>query len=159
MVLWQLSYQCAKKLTKIGKFLCSHCNIEDGRKYTHFWHIVLYYFKKGKNQLKCKKEIVCAVYGEGAVTAWTSQKWLRSFLCCWTMLHGWVEQLKSIPVKLRHWEQLILYHTEDSQYTQNIQINKVTGEHKKNAFILWKKLNRLFGQYNIKSGPLVSVGH
>ena len=33
----------------------------------HFWHIMLYYFKKGKKATEIQKEI-CAVYGEGAVT-------------------------------------------------------------------------------------------
>ena len=34
---------------------------------THFWHIMLYYFKKGKNATEMPKKI-CAVYGEGAVS-------------------------------------------------------------------------------------------
>ena len=33
----------------------------------HFHHIMLYYFKKGKNVTEMQKKI-CAVYGEGAVT-------------------------------------------------------------------------------------------
>ena len=41
----------------------------------HFWHIVLYYFKKGKMQLKQKK--IRVVYGEGAMT---DQKWFAKFL-------------------------------------------------------------------------------
>ena len=32
----------------------------------HFWHIMFYYFKKGKNTTEMQKKI-CAVYGEGAV--------------------------------------------------------------------------------------------
>ena len=40
----------------------------------HFWHIMLYYFKKGKNTTETHKKI-CAVYGEGAVTDRTCQKW------------------------------------------------------------------------------------
>jgi len=32
----------------------------------HFWHIMLYYLKKGKNATEMQKKI-CAVYGEGAV--------------------------------------------------------------------------------------------
>ena len=42
------------------------------------WHITLYFFKKGKMQLKCKKKI-CAVYGEGAVTDQMYQKWFVKF--------------------------------------------------------------------------------
>ena len=33
----------------------------------HFCHIMLYYFKKGKNTTQMQKKI-CAVYGEGAVS-------------------------------------------------------------------------------------------
>ena len=40
----------------------------------HFRHIMLYYFKKGKNATEIHKKI-CAVYGEGAVTDRTCQKW------------------------------------------------------------------------------------
>ena len=32
----------------------------------HFRHIMLYYFKKGKNAAEMQEKI-CAVYGEGAV--------------------------------------------------------------------------------------------
>ena len=40
----------------------------------HIWHIMLYYFKKGKNATEIPQKKVCAVYGEGAVTDWTCQK-------------------------------------------------------------------------------------
>ena len=33
----------------------------------HFWHSMLYYFKKSKNATEIQKKI-CAVYGEDAVT-------------------------------------------------------------------------------------------
>ena len=33
----------------------------------HFQSIILYYFKKGKNTTDMQ-EMICAVYGEGAVT-------------------------------------------------------------------------------------------
>ena len=45
----------------------------------HFWHIMLYYFKKGKNATETPKKIG-AVYGEGAVTDQTCQKWFAK-LC------------------------------------------------------------------------------
>ena len=45
----------------------------------HFWHIILYYFKKGKNATEPQKKI-CTVYGEGAVTDRTCQKWFVKFL-------------------------------------------------------------------------------
>ena len=50
----------------------------------HFCHITLYYFKKDKNatemQRKCKEKKICAVYGEGAVTDQTCQKWFVKLL-------------------------------------------------------------------------------
>ena len=44
----------------------------------HFQHIMLYYFKKGKNSTEMQKKI-CAVYGEGALTDWMHQKWYVKF--------------------------------------------------------------------------------
>ena len=36
---------------------------------THFWHIMLYYFKKGKISTESNNQKkICAVYGEGAMT-------------------------------------------------------------------------------------------
>ena len=40
---------------------------------THFWHIMLYYFKKGKNATEMPNKI-CAEYGKGAVTDRMCQK-------------------------------------------------------------------------------------
>ena len=44
-----------KKHIKVGALLCSYFNIEYGRK--HFWHIMLYYFKKGKNASETQKDL------------------------------------------------------------------------------------------------------
>ncbi|KAF6130886.1 hypothetical protein HJG60_007843 [Phyllostomus discolor] len=44
----------------------------------HFRHIMLFYFKKGKKATETQKKI-CAVYGEGAVTDRTCQKWFAKF--------------------------------------------------------------------------------
>ena len=44
----------------------------------HFQHMMLYYFKKGKNTIEMQKKI-CAVYGEGAVTDWMRQKWFAKY--------------------------------------------------------------------------------
>ena len=56
----------------------------------HFPHITLYHFKKGKNATEMQKK-VCAAYGEGAVTDWTCQNGLRSFvleISHWVVLHS-----------------------------------------------------------------------
>ena len=44
----------------------------------HFQHIMLYYFKKGRNATETHKKI-CAVYGEDAVTDRTCQKRFAKF--------------------------------------------------------------------------------
>ena len=40
-----------------------------------------YYFKNGRNttEMQKKKKKICAVYGEGAVTDQTGQKWFVKF--------------------------------------------------------------------------------
>ena len=53
-------------------FLCNHFNIEAGIKKQYIWHIMRYYFKKGKNTTETPKKIF-VVYGEVAVTARTCQ--------------------------------------------------------------------------------------
>ena len=58
--------------------MCSHFNIGDGRKKQHLGHNMLYYFKKGKNATEMLEKI-SAVYGEGAVTGQTCQKWFAKF--------------------------------------------------------------------------------
>ena len=49
-----------------------------GENMQHFQHIMLYYFKKGKNSTEMQKRI-CAVYREGAVADWTCQKGFVKF--------------------------------------------------------------------------------
>ena len=44
----------------------------------HFWHTMLYYFKKGKNATETQEKI-CAVYGEGAATDQMCQNWFANF--------------------------------------------------------------------------------
>ena len=56
-----------KNLNEVGEFLCSHLIMKLEDDMHHFWHILLYYFRKGKNKTKTQNKI-CAVYGEGAVT-------------------------------------------------------------------------------------------
>ena len=54
-----------KDLSKLVNF-CVAILILNMEEKQHFWHIMLYYFKKGKNATETQKKI-CAVYGEGAV--------------------------------------------------------------------------------------------
>ena len=43
----------------------------------HFQHIMLHYFKKGKNATEMQK--ICAACGEGTVTDQMFQKWFAKF--------------------------------------------------------------------------------
>ena len=67
-----------KKDIKIGEFFVAILILKMEEKKQDFWHIMLYYFKKGKNATETHKKI-CAVYGEGAVTDRTCQKWFAKF--------------------------------------------------------------------------------
>ena len=44
-----------KELIKIGEFLCSILILKMEDNMLHFWHIMLYYFKKGKSATKTRK--------------------------------------------------------------------------------------------------------
>ena len=48
-----ISVHLKENLPKWVNFCVSHFNIEDGR--NHLWHIMLYYFKKGKNANEMQK--------------------------------------------------------------------------------------------------------
>ena len=64
-----------KNLPKLVNF-CAAILISKKEENIHFWHNMLYYFKKGKNATKK----ICPVYGEAAVTDQTCQKWFVKFL-------------------------------------------------------------------------------
>ena len=115
---------CSKKknLIKIGEFLCSHFRTEGGRKKQYFWHIMLYYFKKGKNATETQKDL-CGVWR--GCCDWLNVSQVVLEVSCWKFLSGWycspIGQLRLIEIKSRHWEQTTLYHKGGSQHTQNIQ--------------------------------------
>ena len=56
----------------------SHFGTEDGGKCTTIWHVMLYYFKNGKNTTEMQKKN-CAVYGKSAGTDQTCQKQFAKF--------------------------------------------------------------------------------
>ena len=62
-----------KNLSKLVNFCVAILILKMEGKKQHFWLIMLYYFKNGKNATKTQKKI-CAVYREGAVTDQTCQK-------------------------------------------------------------------------------------
>ena len=63
----------ARGSVKLVNFCVAILILKMEEKEQHFWHIMLYHFKKGKNATGTQKKI-CALYGEGAVTDQTCQK-------------------------------------------------------------------------------------
>ena len=67
-----------KNLSKLVNF-CAAILILKMEDVQHFWHIMLYYFKNGKNATETQKKI-CADFGEGAMTDQMCHKWFVIFL-------------------------------------------------------------------------------
>ena len=67
-----------KKTSKLVNFCVAILTLKMEENKQHFWHIMLYYFKEGKNTTAMQKKI-CAVYGNGAVTDQMCQKWFAKF--------------------------------------------------------------------------------
>ena len=74
-----------KDLSKLVNFYVAILISKMEEEKQHFWHIMLYYFKKGKNATETHKKIR-ALYGEGAVTDQTCQSGLE--VSCWRFLVG-----------------------------------------------------------------------
>ena len=64
-----------KKLSKLVDFCVAILIPKMEEKMQHFWYIMLYYFKRGKNTPEMQNHI-CAVYGEGDRMC---QKWFAEF--------------------------------------------------------------------------------
>ena len=146
-MVWQLSYQRAFKKPELVKLCVAILILKMEENTQHFRHIMLYYFKKGKNATEMRDS--CSVW-RGCVTDQMCQKWFVKFRA------GDFSPDDDAPWSGRQrsnrdmsWEQSTLYHGGDSWHTQNIHINKVIGEKWKMSFILQKKLNELFDQPNI----------
>ena len=127
----------------------------------HFWHIMLYYFKRGKNATEMQKKI-CAVSGEGAITGQTYQKWFAKFHAGDLSLDDAQQLGRSVEVDYNQIETLIEnnQHYTTQEIADILKISKsiqLLVKMKNVSFILWKKLNRLFGQLNYHFyGPLLT---
>ena len=108
----------------------------------HFLCTVRYYFKKSKNTMEMQEKI-CAVYGEGAVSDRTYQKWFAKFL-------GTVDisvkqpfaagpsmpwKVFSSPPASPHWKPVVGHSR---------LINKAIGENEKCVFYFMEKTKQTF---------------
>ena len=100
--------------------LCGHFNMEDGLKKAK---ISAYYTsiisRKAKAQLKHAPK-KCTVYGEGAVTDGTCQKWFAKFSAGDFSLDWRLVEIDSNQIKILIKNKVT--PQRDSQHTQNIQI-------------------------------------
>ena len=116
----------------------------------HYWHFMLYYFKKGKNVTEMEKKKICAVYGEGAVTDRMCQKWFVKFRAGDFLLDDAPQSSRAVEGDSEQMETLI----ENNQCFTMREIatypkypnNKVIGESEKCVFHFVEKISRLFGQ-------------
>ena len=69
----------------------------EGKK-QHIWHIMLYYFKKGKNATEAHTKNICAVYEEVVVTEWIRQKRVVKFHARTFSLHPFIWLDRSVEV-------------------------------------------------------------
>ena len=119
-------------------------------KMQHFWHILLYYFKKGKNAIKNTKKI-CAMCEEGAVTDPTCQRWFTKFHTGNFSLDDALWSGRPVEVDSDQMKTLIKKN-QCSTTWEIVNILKVSKsimllvKMKNMPFILRKNLNGLFGQ-------------
>ena len=118
----------------------------------HFQDIMVYYFKKGKNTTETQQKI-CAVYGEGAATDQTCQKWFAKFHAGDFLLNNVYSpvevdsnQIKTLIEDNQHYA---MQETAGILKTYK-SIIKLLVKMKNVSFIFSQKLNRLFGQHNKK---------
>ena len=116
----------------------------------HFQHIMLYYFKKGKNATETLRKGLCSVWR--SCCDWSNVSKVVYEVSFWRVLAGWCSTVGQTSWSWEqsnrdtNWEQSTFYHAGDSQHTQNIQSNKVIGENEKCIFYFTEKPYRPFGQ-------------
>ena len=129
--------------------MCSHFNIEDGRKKRHSWHLLLYYFKKGKNTTDTHTHTqICAVYGAGAVTDGMCQKWFVKFHAGDFSLDDVPPSSRPIEVDNNQIKTLTennqRYTTQESANTLKISQSTVIGENENVSLYFTEKFKQIF---------------
>ena len=113
----------------------------------HFWHIMLNYFKKGKNATEMQK-MIFAVYG-GVVTGGMCQKWFAKFYAGGFLLDDAPQSGRPVEVDSEQIETLIEnYQCYTTQKIVDIlkisKLIKLVVKMKNVSFILWKKTAQTF---------------
>ena len=115
----------------------------------NFQHIMLYYFKKGKNATETHTKKMCAVHGEGAVTDRTCQKWFAKFCAGGFSPDDAPQSGRPVEVDSDQIETLI-ENDQHSTMWEIVDILKISNQYspllvkmKNVSFVLQNKLNRL----------------
>ena len=118
----------------------------------HFQHIILYYFKKGKNATETQKKM-CSGYGDGAVTEQTCHRWFARCRTGGVSLDDAAQSGRPVEVD---GDQIETFTENGRRHAtwgtaDILTISKSVKslvKMKNVSFILQKKHNRLFGQPN-----------
>ena len=115
----------------------------------HFGILCFTISRKVKMQMKCKKEKLCTVCGEGAVTDWTYQKWFAKFRAGDFLLDEAPQWVRPAKVNSYQIETLIKNNQRSTTWEiANIlkisKLIKLLVKMKKLSFIFRKKLNGHF---------------
>ena len=120
----------------------------------HFWHIMLYYLKKDKNTTETHKKDSCSVW-KGAVTDRMCQKWFVKLPAGDFLISDAPQSHTAVEVDSENRD------IENNQHYTTVEIAdifklsksiKLLVKMKNTSFILWKKLNGLFGQPSMLVG-------
>ena len=144
-----------KNLLELGDFWIAILILKMEENMQYFWHIIFYYFKRGKNTTEMqKKKKICAVYREGVVIDQMCQKGFVNFHAGEFFLDDAPQSGRPVEVDSNQIETLIEnnqhYTTWEIVYILKISKPiKLLVKMKNVPFILQKKTNELFGQPNI----------
>ena len=133
-----------KHLSKLVNFCVAILTLKMEENTQHFWHIMLYYFKKGKNETEMKKKKDLCSAGRRCRVWLNVSKVVCKVSCC-RLLAGQCSTVGQTGWSWRrsdwdiNWEQSTLYHVGDGRHTQISKSIKLLVKMKKVSFILWKK--------------------
>ena len=109
----------------------------------HFWPVMVYFFRKGRNTTEIKKKKkICAECGEGAATDQMCQSGLRSFVLRCSTVGGRPAEIDSNPAEILR---AISILPRGKQLTSSKHpINDVIGTNENCVFYVMEKTKRTF---------------
>ena len=130
-----------KNLSRLVNFCVVILILKTEENTQHFWHIMLYYFRRGKNATEMQKK-TGAVSGEGAVTDRMCQKWFVKFRAGDFSLNGAPSSGTPAEVYSNHIETLIEINIIPCEIADILKQSKSINllvKMKSETSVLWKK--------------------